>query len=369
MCKIETRSEWKLEVVNNRFTLVHVGDSQDLDSDEFDESFVVVSPTATATAIAGPNWDPKRPQSLQRKSLSHQTLPSKENSQSQASQPQPQLPPELQLSPRPKSQPHMGTEQPALSHQQLLVLRMIQEIQRNKQLHQDQTEQETALEVPLTPDNPETSLDSLLETLTKAQTEAQQSKDNQESQPHNLTPTTTPTTPARPTTPTITTTTSSTPTTPSTTSSTPSTTPSTTPTGHIANHRTTARIHFDNNSSHMAFETTSEYLARHDSCTHISPDSSYIILPPSLQFVMFVATGHVKLTNKGDHDLLLRAHKRGCSKTHHVSGPPFTLKAKTAKAFDFRGAWYIEVYGHGANLFVSDIALSGGGKGNSLGMA
>lgn len=129
-------------------------------------------------------------------------------------------------------------------------------------------------------------------------------------------------------------------------------------------------IHFDPACNGLAFEVRADYLTTHDGCRHVANESTFIILPPSIQFVVFISTGHVKLTNRGDGDIELQAHKRYCSKSLHVLGKYYTLTPKASQAFDFKGAWYIEVVnGRLDDLIVSELALSGGGKGNKLGMA
>jgi hypothetical protein len=128
-------------------------------------------------------------------------------------------------------------------------------------------------------------------------------------------------------------------------------------------------VHFDPSCTNHVYEVNAAFLALREGCTHIPPDSTYIVLPESNQFIMFVSTGHIKFTNRGDRDMLLRSHKRGCAKSHHVVGNTFTLGPRTSQAFDFKGAWFVEVVGKCDDLIVSDLALSGGGKGNKLGMA
>lgn len=145
-------------------------------------------------------------------------------------------------------------------------------------------------------------------------------------------------------------------------------------------------IRFDASCTNLVYEATAEYFAVHDGCTHIPSTSTYVILPGSIQFIMFVSTGHIKFTNRGDEALILRSHKRGCNKGPHVFGRSFTLASGVSQAFDFKGecycwsgrvdiihghtgAWFVEVIGKCDQLIVSDLALSGGGKGNKLGMA
>lgn len=128
-------------------------------------------------------------------------------------------------------------------------------------------------------------------------------------------------------------------------------------------------VYFDPSCTNHVYEVNAAFLAQREGCTHIPEDSTCIVLPESLQFMMFVSTGHIKFTNRGEGDIVLRSHKRGCARSHHIVGGSFTLLPKSSQSFDFKGAWFVEVVGKCDDLIVSNLRLSGGGKGNKLGMA
>jgi len=102
----------------------------------------------------------------------------------------------------------------------------------------------------------------------------------------------------------------------------------------------------------------------------VESTSSYVIFPGSDKFLFILATGSLRFTNNNRVPLVLRSHRRGCTRNEHVIGGIFTLAPFTKQAFDFRGWWCVEVVsGDCAGVTVAELETSGGGKGNFLGMA
>lgn len=312
---LESRNEWKLEAVNGRLKVVPDEKEEekiDLDSEEFDESFVILPGEERPASIVYNTPPPPEPLS---------TTPP----------PSPFQPP---ISPRNSFQLLRDTLRDSL------------------QIHSPQNPPSTSPRNSNTWQSPRNPTHS-------------PRNSTQPRAPRPTTPThTTPTQPPRPTTQTT-----PTHTTPQRHNSLTTPTQPQRPKSLPATPDRLGLIHFDPSCTNQVYEVNAAYLALHEHCTHIPTDSTYIVLPESSQFIMFVSTGHIRFTNRGERDILLRSHKRGCARSHHIVGNSFTLTPRSSHSFDFKGAWFVEVVGKCDDLIVSDLALSGGGKDNKLGMA
>lgn len=114
-----------------------------------------------------------------------------------------------------------------------------------------------------------------------------------------------------------------------------------------------------------------------------SLDSTYIVFPsPDTFLFFFSATGYICFHNSGTSPITLRSHQNMTNGMSKV-GAIFTLVPGARQGFDIRtdgwlthqgfairkDGWIIEVTsGDAATLCAYDFALSGGGKGNLLGM-